>query len=328
MLKSMHKFRFLVTSFILFISISGYCSGFSKSTDAVKSAFLAIDNSPAVVNYLNDKEINNSGGHLQGIQLIERTSGSYAVMTGSSDSYSYYSVVKLGNTNRVLSINKLMDKPFKHAGGFQVFQNYMAVGIEDNSAKDKSMVCMYDISDPEKPKTEPLSVIKRYGEPLRSTAGCIGITKYRDKVLVAVGDWDTKHIDLYSSSISLSNNSFDEIYSFDMDKVSRTNWTDPHWWSYQNINLFTFNGNELYLVGLGQNGNNEDIADLYSLEEANPGNFTLVKIASKKFNCRNEASFKAAAGVIADADGLFSIISSGYNIQKSSFLNLFKSPHK
>lgn len=120
------------------------------------------------------------------------------------------------------------------------------------------------ISDPEKPKTEPLSVIKRYGEPLRSTAGCIGITKYRDKVLVAVGDWDTKHIDLYSSSISLSNNSFDEIYSFDMDKVSRTNWTDPHWWSYQNINLFTFNGNELYLVGLGQNGNNEDIADLIS----------------------------------------------------------------
>jgi len=324
MLKSMLNSRFPALTIVLIISISGYGSGISKAKDAVISAFMAINTSPSVINYLNDKEINNSGGHLQGIQWIERTSGRYVVMTGSSDTYSYYSVVKLGDKNRVLSVNRLMDKPFKHAGGFQAFQNYMAVGIEDNSAKDKSMVCIYDISDPEKPTTEPLAVIKRSGEPLRSTAGCIGITKYREKVLVAAGDWDTKHIDLYTSSFPLSINSFGEIYSFDMDKVSRTKWSDPNWWSYQNINLFTFNGNELYLIGLGQNSNNEDIADLFSLEEASPGNFTLVKIATKKFSCRNDASFKAAAGVITDAKGHFSIISSGYNIHESSFLNLFE----
>ena len=324
----MNRLRLLVVTIIMFICMSGHSTGINKSKDKVRSAFMNIDTSPTLLNYFNDKEINNSGGHLQGIQWIERTSGRYVVMTGSSDGYSYYSVVKLGDKNRVLSVNKLMDKPFKHAGGFQVFQDYLAVGIEDNSAKDKSMVCIYDIADPEKPGTEPLAVIKRSGEPLRSTAGCVGITKYRDKMLLAVGDWDTKHIDLYTSPFALSMNSFDKIYTFDMEKVSRTNWTDPDWWSYQNINLVSFNGNELYLVGLGQNSSNEDIADLFTLEEPNPGNFTLVKIATKKFSCRNEASFKAAAGVITDAEGQFSIISGGYNIDESSFLNLFKNQSK
>jgi hypothetical protein len=328
MLKSILKSGFQAVTIMLLLCISGHCSGTGKSKEAVISAFLAIDSSPSLINYLNDKEINNSGGHLQGIQWIERTSGRYVVMTGSSDTYAYYSVVKMGDKNRVFSVNRLMDKPFKHAGGFQVFQNYLAVGIEDNSEKDKSMVCIYDISDPEKPGTQPLSVIKRAGEPLRSTAGCVGITKYRDKVLLAAGDWDTRHIDLYTSPFTLSDDSFVKIFTLEMDKVSRANWTDPNWWSYQNINLFTFNGQEVYLVGLGQNSNNEDIADLFSLEEVNPGNFTLVKIATKKFSCRNEASFKAAAGVMINAEGQFSIISSGYNIHESSFLNLFKSPGK
>lgn len=326
MMKFIRRTGITAAMTLLFISISGYCPAIGKSKDAVITAFLNIDSSPSVFSFSNDIEINNSGGHLQGIQLMDRPTGRYVLMTGSSDSYSYYCVVKLGDKSRVLSVNRLMNKPFKHAGGFQVFQNYMAAGIEDNSARDKSVVCIYDLSDPENPATEPLSVIKRQGEPLRSTAGCVGMTKYRDKALLAVGDWDTKHIDLYSSPSPLSMCSFGKIFTIDTEKLSRTGWSDPDWWPYQNINLFTFNGNELYLVGLGQNSRKEDIADLFSIVEPNPGRYILVKIASKKFNCRNGATFKASAGVQTDSEGHFSIISGGYNIRESSFLDLFTSP--
>ncbi len=321
----MNKLGLLTATIMLFAEIPGYSTGTSKSREAVRSAFMEIDSSPSILNYFNDKEINNSGGHLQGIQLFERTSGRYAVMTGSSDKYSYFSVVKLGDRNTVLSVNKLMDKPFKHAGGFQVYQDFLAVGIEDNSEKDQSKVCIFDISDPEKPGTEPIAMVKRSGEPLRSTAGCTGIAKYGNKVLLAVGDWDTKHIDLYSSPLNLSMNSIEKIYSFDIAKLSRENWIDPAWHSYQNINLFTFNDNELYMIGLGMNNDNENLADLYTLEEESPGNFTLTKIATRIFDCTKETSFKAGAGAFYGDDGVWSIVSCGYNIHESAFLNLFES---
>lgn len=319
------KYKIPTISAILFLMVYSTCFGADKSKDSVLSSFNKIGRTPSVLTYSNTKEINNSGGHLQGIQLVEGKSAKYAVLTGSSGTWSYYSVVKLGAKNEVLSVNKLMDKPYKHAGGFQIFQNYMAVGIEDNSLKDKSMVCIFDLSDPEKPSVHPVSVIKRTGEPLRSTAGCVGITKYRDKMLVAVCDWDTKHVDLYSGKFAPQvKDSFDKVYSIDTESILKTGWIDNSWYSYQNINLFTFGNNELYMIGLGQNSNGEDVADLYSLTEAKSGDFKLVKLASKIFDCQNGVSFRAGAGVFLGADGEFSIISCGNNIESTSYFNLFE----
>jgi hypothetical protein len=279
--------------------------------------------------YSNSREVHNSGGHLQGIQIIEKNLARYAIMTGSSDSYSYCSVIKLGIQNDVISVNKLMEKPFKHAGGFQIFENYMAVGIEDNSAKDKSKVCIFDLSDPEKPIFQPIAVINRVGEPMRSTAGCVGFTKYKDKALVAVGDWDTKHIDLYSCKFEALNlNSLEKIYSLELQSVPKIDWSDSNWWSYQNINIFTINNDELYLIGLGQNNKDDNIADLYSLKEGNSGEFVLPKLASIPFDCRKETSFKAGAGVFLDDKGQFKIVSCGYNMKSTSWLNLFESGNK
>ena len=139
------KFIISAISVLLFTN----CFGQISSKNSIVSKFESIDKNPFVISFSNSMEINNNGGHLQGVQLIKDDSLNYAILSGSSDSYSYYSVVKLGVENEVISVNKLMDKPFKHAGGIQIFQNYMAVGIEDNSKKDKSKVCIYDISDPE-----------------------------------------------------------------------------------------------------------------------------------------------------------------------------------
>jgi hypothetical protein len=188
--------NFVITAIFFSLYINSFGQVFSGKS--LVSEFKNLDSKPEIISYSNTLEINNSGGHLQGIQSIQNNDGKYFVLSGSSDSYSYFAVVKQGDKNEVISVNKLMDKPFKHAGGFQIFQNYMAVGIEDNDAKDKSKVCIYDISNPEKPAGKPVAVIERAGEPKRSTAGCVGITKHKDQILLAVGDWDTKNIDFYS----------------------------------------------------------------------------------------------------------------------------------
>jgi len=303
------------------------CSDKFSSTIDVTTEFNNIGKVPSVIKYTNSLEINNRGGHLQGVQLVNHNNTQYAVLSGSSDSYSYYSVVKLGQDNKVISVNKLMDKPFKHAGGFQIFKSYMAVGIEDNSEKNRSKVCILDISDPENPSVNPLSVIEREGEVLRSTAGCVGITDYKDNALVAVGDWDTKHIDFYTCSfddIENKRNNFEQICSVNTENISREGWVDDNWLAYQNINLFTDNNDKVYLVGFGENEQKRNIADLFSIESDNSNNFFLTKIASKSFECKGGAGFRAGAGLEITCNGEIGIVTCDAHIRETSSLNYFK----
>ena len=308
-----------IISILLFIN----CFGQTCNDELIVSKFNRIEKNPSVISFTNKKKINNSGGHLQGIQLVQGDTSNYAILSGSSDSYSYYSVVKLGTENEIISVNKLMYKPFKHAGGFQIFQNYLAVGIEDNSKKDKSKVCIYDISDPENPSLKPVATIERDGKPMRSTAGCVGITKYKNQALIAVGDWDTKHIDFYSCNFKkIEKDCFEKIASIDTEKLSKEDWIDNNWFSYQNINLITFN-NDLYFIGLGQNNTQENIADLFSLKEDSSNNFHFKKLATKTFYCEKESNFKAGAGIVLSETGEMKIISCGYNIGDYTQLNCF-----
>jgi hypothetical protein len=312
-------------SLVIFL-LSGFTESTNKECNTLRS-FNEISENPYVIKYKNSKEINNRGGHLQGVQLIKSNNSEYAVLSGSSDSYSYYSVIKLGTRNEVISVNKLMDKPFKHAGGFQIFQNYMAVGIEDNSRKDRSKVCIYNIEDPENPPVKPIAVIEREGEVLRSTAGCVGITKYNDKAIIAVGDWDTEHIDFYScnyNKLKGKNIQFDKICTIDTKTVSKKGWINKKWLSYQNINLFTDNNNNLFLIGLGQNRKKQDIADLFSLDLSISGSCKLTKIASKCFACKEGVSFRAGAGLKFTDNGKLMIISCGSHIRSNSHINYFK----
>ena len=312
---------------ILFASIT--IITFSLLTNCAKqnqlkiiSAFNNIDTIATSVNFSNDFEINNIGGHIQGIQSYENKQGEYVFMSGSSDTYSYCTVVKLGDENKVISVNKLMDRPFKHAGGFQIFKNYLAVGIEDNTIKDKARVCIYDISAHENPFNKPIAVIGRNGDSLRSTAGCVGITKYKNRILLAVGDWDTKHIDFYSSETDkITGNEFIKTGTVDTQNMSRKGWINNEWLSYQNINLFNIN-NQLFLIGLGQNAQSENIADLFGIIEESPGTFSFKKVASITLNCTSECTFKAAAGV-EFANGKFKIFAFGYNVSATSYLNVF-----
>jgi hypothetical protein len=113
--------------------------------------FMDINAEPQLILCRNDLETELQGGHLQGVQLLEKNGSTYAIISGTSAIFAFHSVVEPGTYNQVLSVNMLMHKPFKHAGGIQIFHDLMVVGIENNDLKDRSKVCIYEIRNPEDP---------------------------------------------------------------------------------------------------------------------------------------------------------------------------------
>jgi hypothetical protein len=294
-----------------------------KKSDVI-TQFNNIETTPQTISFTNNFDVNNTDGHLQGIQLCENAVGKYFILSGSSATYSYCPIVKLGVENKTATVNRLMEKPFKHAGGFQVYQDYLAIGIEDNSTKDKSKVCIYDISEPEAPLAQPFAVLERNGEPFRNTAGCVGMTDYKNKTLIVVGDWDSKNLDFYTMDLrQLNDPVFTKMGSIETEGISRKGWIDNSWHPYQNINLFNIDG-DLFLIGLGQSKKSENIADLYLITEGPPYQFSLQKIATKMFDCTSGCSFKAGAGAHY-ANGKFRVYACGYNITSMNYLNIFQS---
>ena len=293
----------------------------------IPELFEKIDTLPEILTCQNAFEVNNRGGHLQGVQLLLKNGKEYALLSGSSSTSAYYAVARLDPYPEVVSVNNLMDKPFKHAGGIQVKEDLMVVGIEDNDEKDKSKVCVYEIPDPENPPREPVAIINRKGEPFRSTAGCCAFARLGKRWLFLVGDWDTKHLDFYlgkENGRGIVSGIFEEVYSMNMEKSDRSGWSDKKWHSYQNINLLHDENGKLYLVGFGRNAQDEDVAELYLLEHTEAMEFSLRKLRSKKFACRDGVDFKSGAGIFQGPDGTLKIIGCGSHIRDSLVLNVFE----
>lgn len=304
-----------------------FTSGGIAQRQSIPESFKKIASRPKIIRCRNGFAVNNQGGHLQGVQLLESGGVEYGVLTGSSSTYAYYSVIKIGNNCEVLSINEVMRLPYKHAGGFQIFKSLMAVGIEDNSERDKSRVGIYEIEDPEKPPVEPLTLIERRGDPFRSTAGCTGITKLGNQVLVVVGDWDTKHLDFYlcdEDQLRQESNAFEKVFTIDTERIDTSTWSDKSWHAYQNINLLTDSDGKLYLFGFERVDQRGDIAELFLVEHKNLREFTLRKITSKTFYCSEGASFRAGAGVRVQTDGRLKVAACSSHIGNELVLNVFE----
>jgi hypothetical protein len=208
----------------------------------------------------------------------------------------------------------------------QIFQDLMVVGIEDNAAKDRSKVCIYNVEDPETPPVKPLVLIEREGAPLRSSAGCCGLSRIENQYLVVVGDWDTKHLDFYIAGehrLKQGLNTFNKVSTIDTERINRSGWPDDDWYPYQNINLLKDGDGKLYLFGFGQNDQNENIADLFLVENKDLKEFRLIKLLSKTFNCKQGADFRSGAGISLQPDGRLKIISCASHIKDSLILNVF-----
>jgi len=291
------------------------------------SALDNIDQNPLELVVSNNHEVNNTGGHLQGIQHVYHNKNDYYILSGSSSEYSYYSIVKTGEQNMVISINKLLDKPFKHAGGFQIHENLMAIGVEDNNAKNISKVFIFHIANPEKPSKNPLAIIDRMGTFERATAGCVAITTINGKVLVVVGDWNTEHLDFYRidrEKLNKKGATLELEYSISAKKQVKTSWIDDKWLSYQNINFIQDLSQNLYLAGMTSNEKDQNIIDLYLVSSEALSTFHLTKIYTRILPQNKKTKFRWGAGIQSTSDGEIKILSCGDNLNKKSIIHVYQ----
>ena len=319
--------RSILLSYLAFINmVSVFPQVYPETSNEVISGAEKLIDPPSSLIFFNTFEINNQGGHLQGIQYLKHKENDYYILSGSSEEYSYYSIVKSGIENKVISVNKLLDKPFKHAGGFQIFQNLMAIGVEDNDAKKMSKVFIFNLDNPEKPPEEPLAVIDRSGSIRRATAGCVGITVIEGKVLIVVGDWDTEHLDFYiADHLKLGNG--DETpelaYSIEIKNINKTGWTDDNWLAYQNVNFIQDDAGHLFLAGMASDENNENVLDLFKVESDKLSSFKLVKIHTRKFSQNKQTGFRWGAGISFLVDNQIKLYSCCEHIEGKSVINIY-----
>lgn len=248
-----------------------------------------------------DFEIRNEGGHLQGVQYYTNGTKEYIIVSGSSDSSSYYAMIDISDSvQKMVRYNVLMQTPYDHAGGFQVIGDFLVIGVEDNLDKNTSKILFYNISNPGVSDVEPVITINRDGEFKSKTAGAVGITFYDTQHLLAVATWDANTIDFYwSNAKPLSDPAckFELIQTWTPTKGEKDEWVDKWWRSYQGINLFTGADGKMYMLAFfrSKDGNFVDLFELSFSQETLK--FTLKKTASKQFYVADGNHFRNGGGV-------------------------------
>ena len=94
----------LIPSFIC--SLLYFHSNGQTSDRGIIKRLDRLQNAPTVVLFTNSLSVNNKGGHLQGIQRLFYDEKEYLILSGSSDLFSYYTIVKNGEKGIVISVNK------------------------------------------------------------------------------------------------------------------------------------------------------------------------------------------------------------------------------
>ncbi len=258
-----------------------------------------------------------AGGHFQGIQQAVIGGRNFVVISGSSDSDSYLVLATVkDSTAQIASFKRLLPRPFRHAGGFQILGDYLAVGIEDNNAKDASRVWILESSQllgSESPK--PIVEIERRGPYKRATAGAVGIARVHGRHVLLVATWDSATIDIYTSNGKTFHDpgfKFRLRETWEANSADRSNWSDQHYATYQNINLVVDKMDRVFMVGFARTGA-ENIADVFELrmEESAPMAKRFEKIGRRIFRCR-QTDFRSGSGLAITDSGEMLILSCGH----------------
>jgi hypothetical protein len=301
------------------------------------------------------EQVDLKGGHLQGIQLLNGT----LVVSGSSEKFAYLGLFEmLEGAFRFVGIKKLAEDPLSHAGGFQIADNWLAVGIEDPQRKRRSIVQLIDVSSFKTISAPPAHTLRRKGEYKLSTAGAVALVLRKDHFLLAVGTWDCTTIDFYKSNHL---NPYGEDFrlqrwtSWDSRQAVRKNWSSKTYGSYQNLQL-TEDSTGLYITGFCRSTNGLDRADVYRLNtgsieacianerrasngspDLRPTNANqpriqyaninnpyelLQKVASYSVQCSGEVTFRNGAG-FASYKNEPSIIAVGHDLYPRIQLQIF-----
>lgn len=300
----------IVVLFVQLLFVTSALAQTQRLTD-VEAAFNAIPSRPSIYHFQNTTFKPPKGGHLQGIQGWEESGREYIIITAGSAHFSYYVEASLSPEGRVTKLQRLLHKPYRHAGGNQWCEGRVAVGVEDNFAKDKSQVLLINVRDTS--ATAPVQkIIERSGTYKRSTAGATGFTTFNNGYLIAVADWDSRNIDFYYSKAG-SPLHFDSIATFHARDKS-------DWCVYQNINLLTDSSGKIFLIGFGKK-EGKSCAELFRLGFQN-GVVQMAAISTRYFDCRKGASFRYGAGSAVRNNQLL-LYSCQRSLKKKNAVNLF-----
>lgn len=286
--------------------------------------FDQITNEPQKIVFTNTHDVNNEDGHIQGIQQFVFNGKEYFFMTGSSSDYSYYSIADL-ERKEIIAVNTWLGNPFRHAGGFQIVDDLLAVGIEDNKKADQSKVLIYKIINPTKPKLKLLKTINRQGEFRRYTSGCVAMVKHKGNIVLAIGNWDTVNLDFYriaEDKLERKDSKFQEIGSIAVNDLKTINWIEKNWYPYQNINFVKDAHEQIYLVGFAfDKSQGQEVVDVFSYDF---NNLKLAKVASKRIAQIENMSFLWAGGIQFNLPNEIKLLMTERNIDKQFQINVFE----
>ncbi len=307
-----------MTSFVLAISFWSPIRSLAQPLpDSEETLIIQSERSAMVV----EEQPQLDGGHLQGFQIHEDN----LFISGSSSQFAYLALFKkLKNKFRFLGIRKLAESPLNHAGGFQIADNWLAVGVEDPKKKKRSVVQIIDVSNAETFSAPPVYSLSRSGDHKRSTAGAVALINRDGHFLLAVGSWDCTTVDFYTTN-SLDpykeNFEFTHWTTWDRRQSIRNNWVEGSYCSYQNLQL-SEDSTGVYLTGFCRAKNGADKADVFRMHlDSDPYNL-LQKVATYTVQSSGEISFRNGAG-FTDFNGKKSIIAVGRNLSPKTQIQIF-----
>lgn len=278
------------------------------------------------ISYTNEIEVDHSGGHLQGIQRYRGQEKDHLILSGSSSSYSYFASLPFQDSAQVDYVHHILPKPLKHAGGIQVWRQFLAIGIEDNEARDRSEVMIYNLAD-SSGVPSLVTRINRKGPRERATAGCIGMTQSANNILLVAGNWDTRDLDFYVCPVSdweSGTARFDSVFTLNTATWNQQQPTSGRWLSYQNINLFTDSANQVFMVGMARNSKGKDVADVYWLTEKPAHHYHLQWIDRKMFETTDASSFQLGSGIYWEPGQPMQILSCDRNLKTGGPIQVIK----
>lgn len=242
----------------------------------IENAFKAIhkDGKQIVYSRYGIADPTNGSGHLQGIQKLN---ANHLVISGSSDQTPYFFVVKIddwsdyqqdkGFNGKIIRCVRIAEdfldlciaKKYNHAGGFQILDNILAVGLENSDLEEdsSSMIVFYNLQDP----AHPVPVSNTILRPTKgNTAGAVGFIQLPDgNRLLSVGGWDCKVIDFY---VLDKNYKCLSTKKWELKNANKSNWKpDKNWGKYQSLNLIQ-GTDGFYFIGFNLN-NSKNWADLF-----------------------------------------------------------------
>jgi len=263
--------------------------GFGQQVKNVPEAFEALSSEPEIILINNKIKVPSEAGHLQGVQVIEKNGAEKLLISGSSLTIAYVLQVDLA-TRKTDKLIPLMKDPYRHAGGIQVSEHYVVVGIEDNFTQTSSKVCLYNYRDSNLYTAQPNITIDRDGEAKRQTAGATGLLAIDNDYLMVVSNWDSRNWDFYCIDPEKSEQKMIESFAAPDD-----------WASYQSINLI-MDEEAIYAIGFYKK-ELVGYADLILVSMLKTFEPIMEKVLIKTFNCKNGADFGTAAGLQVDKEG-------------------------